>query len=195
LPVGKDKPWSLGWADWVVGGWKMSGIYTLTSGRTFSVYGYTGPGFDELGTPWTCCGLLRYRANVTGNPMSGFSQSPTEWFNTSAFSIAPQGTFGDSEKGLLRGPYFEDLDLSFAKWFPITERQRLQYRLEIFNVGSNWHSVGQVPDGVFTDTQFGSLVKANPTCSSGVCSLPNSQWSRLNLWTPRVLQMSLVYSF
>jgi hypothetical protein len=197
LPVGKGKRWSPGWADWIVGGWKMSGIYTLTSGRTFSVYGYTGPGYDELGTPWTCCGLLRYRANVSGNPMSGFSQSQTEWFNTNAFSVAPQGTFGNSEKGLLRGPYFEDLDLSFAKSFPITERQRLQYRLEIFNVGSNWRSVGRVPDGTVTDPNFGSLVGLNPTCSSsgGDCGLPNNEWSRINLWTPRVLQMSLVYSF
>jgi hypothetical protein len=198
LPVGKGQPWSAGWANWIVGGWKMSGIYTLTSGRTFSVYGYTGPGYDELGTPWTCCGLLRYRANVTGDPMGGFSQSQTEWFNTSAFSVAPQGTFGDSEKGLLRGPYFEDLDFSFAKYFPITERQRLQYRLEIFNVGSNWHSnsqSGRVPDNNFTDPNFGSLVGLNPSCGSGGCALPNNQWSRLNLWTPRTLQMSLVYSF
>jgi hypothetical protein len=195
LPVGKNKPWSLGWANWALGDWKMSGVYTLTSGRTFSIYGYNGPGYDELGTPWTCCGLTRYRANVSGDPMGGFSQSPSEWFNTSAFSIAPQGTFGDSEKGLLRGPHFEDLDLSFAKYFHITERQRLQYRLEIFNVGSNWHSVGRVPDGNVTDSNFGSLVGSNPTCSNGLCGLPNSQWSRINLWTPRTLQMSLVYSF
>jgi hypothetical protein len=198
LPVGKGKPWSLGWADWILGGWKMSGIYTLTSGRTFSVYGYSGPTYDEMGSPWTCCGLNRYRANVTSNPFTGYPHSNSEWFNVNAFSLAPPGTYGDSEKGLLRGPYFEDLDFSFGKIFRITERQSLQYRLEIFNVGSNWHSVGRVPDDNFTDTNFGSLVGSNPSCSPTppvVCSLPNNVWSNLNLWTPRVLQMSLVYSF
>ncbi len=193
LPFGKGQHWSLGWANWALGGWQVSGIYTLTSGRTFSVYGYTGPGYDEMGGPWTCCGLLRYRANVTGNPRSGFSQSPTEWFNTSDFSLAPQGTYGDSQKGLLRGPYFEDLNMSFSKWFPITERQRLQLRAEIFNVGSSWHSVGQIPDDNVTDGQFGILSNTVPSSYSGL--ITQSEWTKLNLWTPRTLQLSLVYSF
>jgi hypothetical protein len=194
LPVGKNKPWSLGWADWIVGGWQLSGIYTLTSGRTFSVLGYNGPCYDEMGTYFTpCYSLNRFRANVTGDPMSGFSQSPIEWFNTSAFSVPPQGTYGDSQKGLLRGPYFEDLDMSFSKWFPITERQRLQLRAEIFNVGSNWHSMGRVPDNNVTDGQFGMLSNVVPSAYSGLIS--QSQWTNMNLWTPRVLQLSLVYSF
>lgn len=194
LPVGKNKLWSLGPANWVLGDWKMSGIYTLTSGRTFSVLGYSGPCYDEMGTYFTpCYGLNRYRANVSGDPMSGFTQSPTEWFNTTAFSVAPQGTFGDSQKGLLRGPYIEDLDLSFAKWFPITERQRLQFRVEIFNVGSNWHNTGHIPDNNVTDGNFGMLTGTLPSAYSGI--ITQSQWTNLNLWTPRVLQLSLVYSF
>jgi hypothetical protein len=208
LPVGKDKRWSLGPANWVLGDWKMSGIYTASSGRTFSIYGYNGPGYDEMGGPWTCCGLLRYRANVSGDANSGFTQSPNEWFNTSAFSIAPQGTYGNSEKGLLRGPYVEDLDLSFGKWFEITERQRLQFRLEIFNVGSTWHSPGwssadtsqhtagaKVPDNNITDgPNFGGFVPAEGG-SFVNANIPLSLWNRVNLWTPRSLQLSLVYSF
>jgi hypothetical protein len=194
LPVGKGKPWSLGWADWIVGGWKMSGIYRLTSGPTYSIYAFNNFQFtDETGSPFAG----RYRANQVSNPNSGFTRSNTNWFNANAFVAPPLGTYGDEQKGSLRGPYVEDLDLSFGKQFSITERQRLQYRLEIFNVGSNWHSVSRVPSNDMQNNNFGSLVPANSTCSGTppVCSLTNSNWAHLNLWTPRVLQMSLVYSF
>jgi hypothetical protein len=131
----------------------------------------------------------RYRANEISDPHTGFSRSPSEWFNTGAFVAPPVGTYGNELKGSLRGPYFEDLDLSFGKEFPITERQKLQYRLEIFNVGSNWHSMARIPDGGMGDNNFGSIVPFN---SPG---LPANDWNNLNLWTPHTIQMSLVYSF
>jgi len=187
LPVGKGKPLSVGRANWVVGGWKMSGIYTLTSGRTFTVYGYSGPGYDQMGEPFTG----RFRTNVSGSPTSGFVKSPSEWFNTSVFSAPEAGTYGDSSKGMLRGPYFEDLDLGFSKLFPITERQHLQFRLEIFNVGSNWHSLNNfygsnlIPGSGLGGCNFGALasIGCNPYSVAA------------NLWNPHILQMSLVYSF
>jgi hypothetical protein len=204
LPVGKGRRWSFGrpsgwknWAlaepaNWVLGDWKISGIYTATSGRTFSLYGYTGPTPDEMGAYFTCCGLERYRLNESSNPKTGFTQTLTEWFNTSVVSPPPPGTYGNSQKGSVRGPYIEDLDLSFGKVFPITERHQLQYRLEMFNVGSNWHSFGRIPDNNFTDGNFGSLVQSQ---SAPYTTVSASKWASLNLWTPRVLQMSLVYSF
>jgi hypothetical protein len=180
LPVGKGKRWSAGPANWVVGGWHIGGVYTLTSGRTYTVYPF-GPfgSFDEAGSNLPG----RYRANLVGNPNSGFTRGYSEYFNTSAFAAPAPGTYGDEGKGILRGPYVENLDLSFEKKFPIRgERQNLQYRLEIFNVGSNWHSVARIPDNNFTDNNFGFLG-------------PNNGAGSLNLYTPRVLQMSLVYSF
>jgi hypothetical protein len=194
LPVGKGKLLNAGWANPIVGGWQLSGIYTLSSGRTFSVLGYNGPCYDEMGTYFTpCYGLDRYRANVSGNPKTGFSQSQTEWFNTGDFTVPAQGTFGNSEKGLLRGPYFEDLDMSFSKFFPINERQRLQLRAEIFDVGSNWHSQGLIPGNTVGNGNFGSFSNPVPSAYSGLIS--QSNWTSLNVWTPRVLQLSLVYSF
>ena len=193
LPVGKGQRFSFGPGNWILGGWQISGIYTLTSGRTFTPYVTSSAfgGFDETGTFFSG----RYRPNIVGNPHSGFSQSNSEWFNTSAFATLPPGVYGDAGKGILRGPYIENLDLGFSKVFAISERHRLQYRLEIFNVGSNWHAGALIPDGSLSDSNYGSLVTSNPTCNMGVCSLPNSKWASLKLWTPRTLQMSLVYSF
>jgi hypothetical protein len=188
LPVGKGKRWSLGGANWVLGGWQASGIYTLTSGRTFTVYAYNGPCWDQVGDP---CWWGHYRANVSSSPTSGFTQSPSEWFNTKVFSYPEAGTYGDSSKGMLRGPYFADLDLSFSKLFPITERHHLQLRAEIFNTGSNWHSLNDyggtnlIPGSSMGSCNFGSL--------AGIGCDPYSSYA--HLWHPRTLQMSLVYSF
>ena len=187
LPVGKGKRWSLGAANWILGGWKASGIYTITSGRVFTAYGYSGPFYDEMGAPFTG----RYRLNQSGSPYSGFTRSDTEWFNTSIFSVAAPGTYGDERKGILRGPYYEDLDLSFGKVLPITERQNLQYRLELFNAGSNWHQGAVIPDGNFGDNNFGSLVPKQNSADK----VSASAWARDNLWRGHTIQMSLVYSF
>lgn len=188
LPVGKGKRWSLGPANWILGGWKASGIYTLTSGRVFTAYGYGGPGFDEMGIEfWNS----RYRPNQSGSPNTGFTRSFTQWFNTSVFSLAPLGTYGNEEKGELRGPYYEDLDLSFAKEFAITERHRLQLRFEEFNAGSTWHQGAWFPDGGVTDLTFGSLV---PHQGSADLVTP-SQWAHDNLWRGHTIQLSAVYSF
>ena len=188
LPVGKGKQWSLGPANWILGGWKISGIYTLTSGRTFSVYSYSGPGFDQMGEPFTG----RYRADQSGNPRSGFRQSPQEWFNTTVFSAPIPGRYGDSRKGMLRGPYFEDLDLAFSKVFPVTERQNLQFRTEIFNVGSSWHAQNDffgtnlIPGNTVGNCNYGALGHGYGCNQASIGS---------NIWYPHKLQLSLVYSF
>ena len=191
LPVGKGKRWSLGPANWILGGWKASGIYTITSGRSFTAYGCQSCAPDEMGLGVYGTFASRYRPNQSGNPNSGFTQSFTQWFNTSVFSLAPQGTYGDEGKGELRGPYYEDLDLSFAKTFPITERQNIQVRFEEFNAGSTWHHGAWFPDGGVTDFTFGSLV---PHQGSADLVTP-SQWAHDNLWQGHTIQLSAVYSF
>jgi len=114
--------------------------------------------------------------------------------NTSVFSVAPQGTYGDEEKGALRGPYYEDLDISFGKSFALTERQQLLFRFEMFNAGSTWHSGAVIPCGNFGNcgnTPFGSLIPKQGTedlVSPGA-------WARDNLWQPHRIQLSAVYSF
>src|ERR1700733_9732027 len=140
-----------------------------------------------MGAPFSS----RYRLDQSGSANSGFTRSYTEWFNTSVFSTASQGEYGNERKGILRGPYYADLDLSFAKVFALTERQHLQARFEMFNAGSNWHQGAVFPDGGFGDSNFGSLV---PKQSSADAVSP-STWAHDNLWRPHTIQLSAVYSF
>ena len=193
IPVGRGKRWSLGPANWVLGGWKASGIYTITSGRTLTPYGYNSANLDEMGIYNGSSYDSRYRPMQSGNPNSGFHRSFTEWFNPNVFSLAAPGFYGNAEKGGLRGPYYEDLDLSFAKVFPITERQHLQTRFEIFNAGSTWHHGAWMPCASVPNcgnTPLGSLV---PTQNPVVVS--PSEWARDNLWQGHTIQLSAVYSF
>ena len=88
--------------------------------------------------------------------------------------------------------------MGFAKRFPITERQKLQFRLDIFNVGSNWHAKNDfggsnlVPGNNVGGCTFGSL--AGIINSASGCS-PDGTTPGARVWYPRTLQLSLVYSF
>jgi hypothetical protein len=55
------------------------------------------------------------------------------WYNSAAFSNPVAGTFGNCGRDNLRGPKQVNFDFSGIKNFPITERQYLQFRIEMFN--------------------------------------------------------------
>jgi hypothetical protein len=59
---------------------------------------------------------------------------PNHWFDTSAFTLQPAGTLGNTPRDFLRGPGFANVDLSFVKNQPIAGGTKLQLRLEIFNL-------------------------------------------------------------
>jgi hypothetical protein len=73
--------------------------------------------------------------------------------------------------------------------FPITERQNLQFRTELFNTGSNWHQNQNnlIPGTSLGSCNFGAIASIGP-CNPGISA-------GALLWTPRVLQFSLIYSF
>jgi hypothetical protein len=54
--------------------------------------------------------------------------------NPAAFSIPLPGQFGDLERNALRGPGFWQADLIFNKRIPLTERVKLEFRTEVFNI-------------------------------------------------------------
>jgi hypothetical protein len=92
IPVGKGRHWSVTHLNWLIGGWTTSGIYTLASGFPFSVYSIGYFNQDQTGSAFGG----RSRTNVDGSPTANFQPTYLLWFNTSVFSIAPQGTYGNS---------------------------------------------------------------------------------------------------
>jgi len=141
LPFGNGKKWLTdGVASAVFGGWTLSGIGNITSGRPLNVTAAAGslnaPGNTQ--TP-DLIGEISYPKNTGGG---------TQWFDPNAFrpvEFSPEwlasvagGTprpfrFGTSGRSVLRGPGFANLDLSLVRSFRITERITTDFRVDAFN--------------------------------------------------------------
>jgi hypothetical protein len=70
----------------------------------------------------------------------GVSQTPPggrnrqEWFNPAAFTDPVSGQFGNVGRNTLTGPGNISIDFSLFKNFPVTDRAKVQFRAEGFNV-------------------------------------------------------------
>ena len=132
----------------LLGGWQMTGILQASSGvpGTVSV-GSTIPGGDA-------------RPNLVGNPnLPSDQRGPDMWFNTEAFvaNTDADGNLlpGNAGRNILRGPRYTNVDLGVMKFFNFTERVRLQFRAEFFNLSNTPHFA--LPMLRMSDISFGRL--------------------------------------
>jgi hypothetical protein len=117
-----------------VGGWESSTIYNYASGNAITVQGTNGLG-DATGTGTS--------GSFTGRPLRVFSQpchlsnAPTgQWLNQDAFSWNGYqlATFGNDGPGQCAGPPVNNIDFSLDKNWRLTERFKLQFRVDFFNL-------------------------------------------------------------
>ena len=66
--------------------------------------------------------------------------SPNEYFNPNAFVVPAPGTYGNLGRDTLTGPGIANLDFSALKNTSLTERFRLQFRAEFFNIANRTNS-------------------------------------------------------
>ena len=178
LPFGRGNMTVKG-LGWLIGGWTTSGIYKLSSGYPFAIS--AGLPNDDTGNSTAS----RIRANYTRS--GSFSKSMlSHYFDTAGFSAPPYGRYGATTRGFLRTPYYQDFDATFGKTFQLEGCYQLQYRAEIFNLGSTWHSSTGLlhPDSTLSDSTFGSLLTAvSPAIGNA------------NLFNPRIIQMGMQFTF
>jgi Carboxypeptidase regulatory-like domain/TonB dependent receptor len=135
LPFGNGKPVLNrgGAVNAIFGGWQLASLVTMRSGIPFTVV--TSGGLTNAGGA--------DRPNRIGNGTLPSSQQTIDhWFDTTAFTVQPQYTYGNSGRNILFGPVLRNLDLSLSKSFSITETKRLQFRAESFNF-TNTPAFGQ----------------------------------------------------
>lgn len=114
-----------------LGGWELSGIYTVRSGLPFNIT--TGSDVALSGTP-------NQRPNVIGNPAPGGGRSRQdqilEWFNPAVFVNPALGAYGDLGRNVVIGPPSVNTNLGAFKNFalPFREGLKLQFRSEYFNL-------------------------------------------------------------
>ncbi len=130
LPFGKGKPLlHSGWANWVAGGWQVSTVMTIMSGRPLD--------FSASGTLLNAPGT-RQTPNQVGSfrVLGAIGPAPNgAWFDTSAFvPVSTPQTTGSMSRYKFAGPRFFNLDAAIFKRFPVTERIGLELRAEAFSV-------------------------------------------------------------
>jgi hypothetical protein len=111
----------------IVEGWQLGGILSLQTGRPFHV-NISG---DRAGTG----NASTQRPDVIGDPNLPSSQrTPERWFNTDAFALPARGKVGTLGRSTLEGDGYKTFDFSVLKDTEITERFRIQFRAEFFNI-------------------------------------------------------------
>ncbi|MBZ5596461.1 MAG: carboxypeptidase regulatory-like domain-containing protein [Acidobacteriia bacterium] len=144
------------WLRSLLGGWQTFGILTFQSGRPFTVA--LLPDFDNSNTGISILGFgANNRPNVVGDPHVGHS-TPDQWFNTSAFAIAPFGSFGNAGRNILDGPSLQTINLSLVKNARVREGVSLQFRAETFNFLN--HPNFDLPDIFIGSPTFGHILSA-----------------------------------
>ena len=97
------------------------------------------------------------RPNLIANPNAG-PQTPTEWFNTSAFALPAQYTFGDAGRNIVTGPGLANVDLSLQKSWSLRESEAIQFRWDAFNALN--HPNFNLPGRIYGAANFGVITSA-----------------------------------
>jgi hypothetical protein len=193
--------------------WQVSGTLFWHSGIPFSVlstpYSANGNGIVNGSGP-------QFASIVPGvplyehHPIPGVTQPGTvQWLNPDAFvSTVDPSTgacfggdspahcqFGNLGRNALRGPNFVWSDFYITKWFPLTERVKMRFDVQFFNVFNHPNFalpsmvLAGVPGKPSTQTGFGALTSTTspPTGLLGVGLGGDS--------TPRMIAFRLTLGF
>jgi hypothetical protein len=138
-----------------LGGWQLSGIVTMESGRPINVTGGSNNigGTNSPGNRPDLNGKITYMEKTLG-------PQQIQYFDTSVFSLPAPGTFGNLGHNALRGPGRDNWNLSLFKTFTFTESSGLQLRLETFNAFN--HTQFQNVETNSTNGRFGQFTSAYP---------------------------------
>jgi hypothetical protein len=133
LPFGKGERFSTGtrWGDAVIGRWQLNVLPTFQSGFPVSIHQSSNPNSTIAGN-----GVQRPNL-VPGVPLGtkgSLYNRLDGYINPAAFSTSAAYTFGNAPRTLsLRGPGYENWDISLFKSVLVRERVNVQFRAQTFN--------------------------------------------------------------
>ncbi len=155
LPFGAGQRWGSHWGPVlgrVLGGWQSAGVLRATSGRPFTVYSGANTLSNVVQSPANCDSCPADMGALTFDPAVG----TVFLFDTNQrgrFSPAAPGQLGRS-RNAFRLPRFFNLDLGIEKYTRITEKQNLEFRVEMTNA-LNHPSFDQPDSAQITSSVFG----------------------------------------
>ncbi|HUB33248.1 MAG TPA: TonB-dependent receptor [Bryobacteraceae bacterium] len=179
LPFGKS---AKGFTKAAIGGWQVNTIAFWQSGQPFSVLDNQ----NLINLP----NVTSDRPNmVPGQSCTVSNGTLTNFINLNAFQQQSIGNPGNEGRDQCYGPHWREVDLSLFKDFAITEKYKLSFRVEAYNISntpnfslpnfsiSGW-TVSRQPAGIPTQAgAFGQITSTNIG------------------FTPRVIQLALKLNF
>ncbi len=141
----------------VLGGWQVNGILQWQTGFPLTV-------FD----PVNDIRFLTNRPDLVCDPNENAPHTTQKWFNTECFSrraLAQTAQPGTAGRNIVNGPGLARTDLSLFKNIDVTRRQRVQLRVEAFNVFNQARfnnpgiQIGSPTYGVITSADDGRIVQ------------------------------------
>ncbi len=197
VPVGRGKRFlgsSHGVVNQILGGWTINSIYTFMTGEPFSV--------NSGGNSSTSPGGLTANAGhvsraVVLTPIKAQLQNipgvvgPVLFANKNAFAVPAPGQNGAGRNIFVASNYW-NLDLGFIKMFQLTERFKVQFRMEMFNALN--HPNFDNP----RDASVGSPALSSPVFAQTCCATvapPSTQTVVQTGESARIIQFALKLQF
>jgi len=170
----------------LLSGWEIAGITTAQ----------TGLALNRVVQPSTTVPARGTRSNLVSDPTENIPENPTGGipyaFNPFAFQTTLSGQIGNAPRSPFRFPSQFFTDLNVTKNFNFSERYRVQFRAEFFNIFNKtiFNDVFQtIPDRLPDNVVFTSI--QNLTASGS-----NPQFGQFfSTRDPRQIQFGLKFSF
>ncbi len=156
LPFGKGRRFlnGSGVLPALAGGWRITAIVTMESGAPFTVNDQTDRANIGQGPA--------QRPNCLRDPnLDSDLRTPDRYFDTSAFTPAAFGTFGNCGRNIVIGPPAKTFDVSVAKLIRFTESRTLEFRAETFNLLNIVNF--DLPNRFAFNPNFGKIFSAGPS--------------------------------
>lgn len=176
LPFGRGQRWGSNWGlplDEALGGWHVNSIYTLQGGLPFDIS--VGGCSNSYQRPDAAGGFHVHPGNLNGyiDPSSFTLPAATVYGSAGSFACTYNAP-GNVSRDILLGPGLSNMDLAIFKDFVATERAKVQFRVQFYNLTNTPH-FGQ-PNSFFGNwnvNSSGQLVASpNPTFGQITGTLP-----------------------
>jgi hypothetical protein len=140
----------------VLGDWELTGILSMDSGDPLTILS----GIDDSKTGLGEDRAVQVGLPKGGNACAGITTFCVNFLNPSSFTTnTVLGTYGDVGKGAFTGPDLINWDMGIFKNFRLTERFKLQFRAEFFNIFNRANLLD--PGANKSAGGFGSIQSAN----------------------------------
>lgn len=157
LPFGRGQRFggSVGrMTNYAIGGWRLAGIFTLQTGRPFTVFSGFNTSSNVVSSLGDCSGCT----GDMGSPYTDTVQGRVFFFTEAQramFTNPAAGSIGNTARNQFTGPRWLNFDASLAKNLQVTERVYIEIRADVTNL-TNTVSFG-LPTTTVSSTIFGRI--------------------------------------